>query len=100
MMNIKQEPRIAFKDLFAGLFFFLGLILFITVLHILTIESVGNVSSVLSTTFAVFLYVIGFLLLITMSYVIIHLLRWLAWTITTPEWKQKQFKKKDSLKNV
>jgi len=97
---IKQEPRISIQDLAAGFFFFLGLILFITVVHILTIESTGNTATVLNGTFRIFLFVIEFLLLITMAYVIIHLLKWLAWSVNTPTWKKKQIQRQKQEQSI
>lgn len=89
-----QEPRIAIKDVFAALFIGLGLILFIINLHIMTIDETGNRQDVMNTTFIIFLRVFEILLLLGMTYVIIHLLRWLVWSLNTPVWKKKQIRRK------
>lgn len=91
---ITKQPKIDYKDVFAGLFFAFGYILFLVVLHILTIESVGNTASVLTTTFTVALRIFEVIGLFAIVFIIIHLLKWLVWTTTTPAWMKDKVNKK------
>jgi hypothetical protein len=81
-----KEPRIDFKDLFAALFFSIGLIIILTILHLLRIGTVGYTYEVINTIFNVFLTTFIGLGFIAVSFLIIHLLKWLVWTTTTPNW--------------
>jgi hypothetical protein len=82
------------KDIFAALFIFLGLLLFLVNLHLMAIEASGNTQSVLNTVFTVFLYIFEFFLIIGMAYLIIHFLKWLVWSVTTPTWLKKRIRSK------
>lgn len=80
------------KDIFSGLFVFIGLLLFIVVLHLLTINTVGDTSSVLNTVFIVFLRIFEVLLIFVGIWVIIHFLKWLVWVISTPQWLKNEMR--------
>lgn len=74
-----------------GIFFIaLGIILFLVNLHIMTIKEAGDVASVLNTTFIIFLRVTITLTIFAIAFLIIHLLKWMVWNLTTPTWKKKQ----------
>jgi len=89
---IKKEPKMDVKDIFAAMFVFLGGIVFLIAMHILSITNTGNLASVLRTTFIIFLRVFEALLLFAMVYVIIHFLKWLVWSITTPKWMKNKMR--------
>lgn len=90
---IKQEPRMDVRDIFGGMFIVLGFLLFLINLHLMTINESGNTQSVLNTTFIIFLRIFEVLLILAMAYLIIHFLRWLVWSITTPKWMKNKIRK-------
>jgi hypothetical protein len=89
---IKNEPRMNITDLVGFLLIYLGLLFLLITLHLFTINSIGGTAEVLSVTFRVFLII--YMAAVTFGIVagVIHLLRWLAWVITTPEWLKKQIR--------
>jgi len=89
---IKQKPRIKIADIFAAMMIFLGFLMFIIMLHILAINTTGNTQDVLNTVFIVFLRIWEYSLIFAFAAVIIHILRYLVWQITTPKWLKNKFK--------
>jgi membrane-bound acyltransferase YfiQ involved in biofilm formation len=87
---IKQEPKIDIKDIIAAFCIYIGLLMFITVLHLLAINSTGNTAEVMNSTFSVCLNVYITLVIFGSAFFIIHLLKWLVWNVTTPNWLKKQ----------
>lgn len=90
---ITKEPRINIKDIFAGLFMGLGMLLFLIILHILAIENSGNTQDMLNTTFIIWLRIFIFLALMGIVYIIYHLLKWLVWQVQTPTWQKEQMRR-------
>lgn len=90
--KFKQEPRMEITDIFGGMCLAIGFLIFLTIIHILAIESAGNVSSVLNTTFMIMLRLFETLLIIGMAFIVIHFLRWMVWKITTPQWEKDRIK--------
>lgn len=87
---IKKEPRMEISDGIAALFIYLGLLMFLILIHLFTINSIGANYETLLTLFKVYLNLYVGLLIFGVVALIIHLLRWLAWSITTPEWSKKK----------
>jgi len=87
---IKQEPRIEFTDLLACLGIYLGFLFFLIGLHLLVINGNGNIQSVLSTVFKVFVTIYSTSVVFGLVIVITQLLRWLTWSVTTAEWEKKK----------
>ena len=85
-----DAPKIELHKLFGGLSLFVGLLLFLVDLHLMAIQQKGNISAVLSTTFQVALTVLEVMLVLGIVFVIIQMLIWLYWTVTTPAWKKKR----------
>ena len=96
---IKTEPRMDVKQIFAGLFAAMGMLLFLVVIHLLAITKTGDTQTVLQGVFTTFLWIYVALIIFGFSYVIIHFLKWLVWSISTPTWlKEKQKLKYDANK--
>lgn len=89
---ITKEPRMEYKDVFAALFFSIGVILFLVTIHLLRINSDGYTFEVLNTTFVISLSIFSGLGIIAIAFVMIHLLKWLVWSATTPKWLKEQRK--------
>jgi len=85
-----QKPRLDIKDIFAALLISLGLILFLVNLHIMAIETEGNISSVMTTTFIILLRVSMSIIIFAMAFLIIQFLKYLAWQAMTPAWMKKK----------
>lgn len=84
------KPELDWTKVLAGGMVLLGMLFFLVGLHVMTISTGGGVSQVLGTVFKVFLSLFVGCLLFGLVGVIIQLLRWLAWKVTTPEWKQNE----------
>lgn len=93
MFEIKKEPSMDWINLLAGLSVYMGLLLFLISLHIITISSSGDVFTILNATFIVFLWVYIGAAVFGVVGIVIHLLRWLTWKTTTPEWQQKEVRR-------
>lgn len=85
-MQIKKEPRMDIKDVFGGMFVFVGLLFFLILIHVITINSAGDTREVMTTVFTVSLNLFYAFLIFAGAYIIIHFLRWLVWSISTPLW--------------
>ena len=87
---MKSEPILSISALIGGLMVYLGYLLFLVMLHLSAIltES-ARASSVLVTVFIVFLSVYVAMLIFGLVAVVIHVLRWLTYKVTTPKWKQE-----------
>lgn len=84
-----DKPRINWTDIIAGALIYLGFLLFLVALHILAINSSGNTQEVLNNVFSTFTYIYGFATIIAVSGVLIHIIRFAAWQVNTPNWKKK-----------
>jgi hypothetical protein len=89
---ITKEPRIRFGDIFGAFFVAVGLLIVVVIIHILAINSEGNTQEVLETTFIVALRVYITLVIFGMAGIIIHLLRYMVWQVTTPKWIKKKIR--------
>lgn len=74
------------SDLVGLLLIYLGLLLILVVLHLVTINSIGATAEVLNKVFIVFFWCYIGALVFGLVYEVIHLLRWMVWSITTPTW--------------
>ena len=92
-MEIKREPSLDWARLVGGLMIYIGVLMFLIILHLLAINESGNTASVLVTTFKVFIYIYIAMVFFGLAGAVIHLLKWLTWTVTTPEWKKEKIKK-------
>ena len=87
---IKNEPKFKLMSIFAYLSFTLGFIMFLVVLHLISIQTVGGVSSVISKTFIIFLIIFRAYLTFSFVFLVIHLLKWLTWQVSTPKWVKRE----------
>lgn len=90
---IKKEPRMEYSDLLAFLLIYLGLLIFIITLHLITINTNGFTSNVMNRIFIISLSIYIGGVIFGVVYEIIHLLRWLVWTVSTPIWEKDNQKK-------
>lgn len=92
MYEIKKQPRLDWQDGVGALLIYVGTLLFLVVLHVQSIDNPGNVGEVYGTVFSVMLMIyIGFVIFGIVG-LIVHLLRWLTWSVTTSDWEKKKLK--------
>lgn len=88
-----REPKLDFVNLVGVVLIYLGCLLFLTSLHILTIETTGDLSSVLNTTFIVFVAIYSFAVIFGFVIVIVKMLKWAAWLVNMPVWKKEKIRR-------
>lgn len=91
---IKQEPRMDIKDLVGVAMIIIGYLFFLAVVHILAINTVGDTSSVLVTIFEVMLRVLYSAGIFIGVWLLIHFMKWLVWSTTTPRWMKSRMRGK------
>ncbi len=92
--EMKQEPRLEWTDLVGGGLICLGLLFFLIAIHILAITSTdANVTEVLETVFVVYLYIYIAIIIFAFVGIVVQLLRWITWVVTTPKWERDEGKR-------
>lgn len=87
---IKKEPRMEYKDVFAAFFVIIGYLLFLVIVHLMRLSTSGYIHDNLNTIFLIMLRTLYGILILGISFLIIHFLKWLVWTTTTPKWLKDQ----------
>lgn len=92
--EIKEEPRLEWSDLVGGGIICLGFFFFIIAIHLLAITATdADVTAVLNTVFIVFLYIYIAMIVFALVGIIVQILRWLTWVVTTPRWEREEKKR-------
>lgn len=92
-MEIKNEPKLDWIKVAGGGLIHIGFLLLLSVVHILAINTIGGTHDVLTGLRIILIYIFIASIIICFAAIIIHLLRWLTWSISTPEWQKGKQKK-------
>ena len=92
VFEIKKEPRLEITDIIGAVSIYIGLLTFLVCLHVMAIEETGDTAAVLSTAFTVFLTIYVTAVVLGVVGLIVHLLRWLTYQVTTPKWMKEKNK--------
>ena len=86
-----KKPSLTLHILFGGGVCMIGMLFLLVSLHLFAIKNTGDVASVLSTLFTVFLTIYVAMVIFGFIYLIILLLKWITYQAITPQWlKDKQ----------
>jgi len=90
---IEKEPRILISDIISFFFFYIGFLFIYTLIFITSINSINSFNSIFLMWFRLMTVFLVASIIFGGSTLLIHILRWLVWFNTTPEWVKNKNKK-------